>query len=260
MTSHEASLRVPLPGGDFWINLHNVSGSLFEDQCWTHCNSYCCKTNHKALNFSLMRCDSAGMVFPSEEYKFLSDNNLLQTGFAAAARHHSFEFDNRRRLSVKFVTSVCSLGGICSLPNFRPLICKLYPLYPDPGASGKDIEGFVAGSIIDQYWEQLQIEHPCWLLREKSATIQDATRERVLPALGHPYILFYLKAAARFVDHVSANARARGMVVKDADPRQFFKQWEISYLTGVLIDKPRLKQEFTAIYDAIASHFGEFEV
>jgi hypothetical protein len=200
------------------------------------------------------------MVFPREEYRFLEGNNLLQEGFAKAARHHVFEFDERRHLAVKFVTSVCSLGGICSLPDFRPLICKFYPLYPDPEAGGEGIEGFVAGSIIDQYWNSLGVEHPCWLLRTKSDEIAAQTRKGVTAAIQHPYIIFYLKAASQFVRHVTQNAELQQMPAPSKDPRQFFKNWEISYLTGKLVDGPRLRRELTDIYDHVAGHFGEFEI
>jgi hypothetical protein len=252
--------RVAVPDRGFWVGLHNATNALFVDACWTHCSSYCCKTNHPALNFSLMKCDSAGMVFPREEYRFLESNNLLQEGFASAARHHTFEFDADRHLVLKFVTSVCNLGGICSLPEFRPLICKFYPLYPDPDAGGRNIEHFVAGSMIDQYWDQLGVEHPCWLLRTKSDQVAEATREAVTPRIQHPYVIFYLKAAAQFARHVASNAARQHLPAPENDPRQFFKNWEISYLTGKLVDVPRLKQELTSIYDQVTLHFGEFDI
>ena len=249
-----------LPGAPFWDELHRAANALAFGECWTHCGSYCCKTNHAAQDFKLIKCDSAGMVFPLGEYAFLKSNGFLQTGFEKTTRHHTFSISPERRLEMKFVTAHCDLGGICSNPDWRPLICKFYPLYPVPSASGEEIRSYVAGSIIDQYWSDLDIEHPCWLYRTKAQMVMDAIKAKTQGALKHPYMIFYMGAAEIFVVHVAARARALPHSKSFGDARQFFRDWEVSYLMGQLVDQRELKADLAALYDAVAAEHGPFEI
>lgn len=254
-------MSYPLPTDAEFEALHRAASGIGIADCWTHCASYCCKTNHPDQKFALMKCDTAGLVYPLEEYRFLERRSVLQVGAVETARHHVFVFDPARDLRLRFVTTICSLGGQCSEPAYRPLICKFYPFYPAPDLSGAPdarLGSYVVGSIIDQHWSALNSPHPCWIVREKS----DVVKEQTLPAIGliqdHPYFTFYLGAAAIFVRHVADACREKNMPAPNADLRQFFRDWELTYLTGKLVDKPRLQAELTGFYDSVTARWGAF--
>jgi hypothetical protein len=247
----------PHPTDADWEHIHRFE--LKFGECWTHCGGYCCKTNHEAQNFSLMKCDSAGMVFMPQEYEFLKRHNRLQTGFEETHRRHTFVFDEARGLKIGYDTAVCALGGICSLPEYRPMICKFYPYYPVVEPESGEVDRLITGSIVDQYWGDLGIEHPCWLHREQGDAVAAAVRATG-PALQHPYFIFHLGAAALFVEHVSARCRKDQAALLRGDPRQFFRNWEVLYLTGSLVDRDVLARDIRAFYDRVERRFGAFEL
>lgn len=253
----------PVPGDAEFEALHREAGRIGVAECWTHCSSYCCKTNHPDQQFALMKCDSAGLVYPLEEYRFLERRGSLQAGAVETAQHHSFVFDPGRDLSLRFVTTICDLGGRCSEPAYRPLICKFYPFYPapdlDPGGP-VSLSRFVTGSIIDQHWSDLGQEHPCWIVREQSDVVMPQTRRAIETVQQHPYFTFYLGAAAIFVRHVADACRKRNMPAPDADLRKFFREWEITYLTGGFVEKARLRADLTVYYDALVRQWGPFDL
>jgi hypothetical protein len=206
-----------------------------------------------------MKCDSAGMVFMPREYEFLKRHHRLQDGFEATHRHHEFVFDSERGLKIGFDTAVCSLGGICSLPEYRPLICKFYPYYPVVTPESGDIDRLITGSIIDQFWSDLGIEHPCWLHRTQGDAVAKAVKATA-PALRHPYFEFHLGAAALFVDHVSSRCRKEQAAALRGDPRQFFTNWEVFYLLGTFVDRDVLAADIRAFHARVEQRFGAFEL
>jgi hypothetical protein len=249
---------LPLPETKFWSDLHGAADGLVVEECWKNCNSYCCKSNHKAQDFSLMKCGSAGMVFPEEEYNFLKENGVLQDGHEETARRHEFCFNEKTGHTLKFVTANCDLGGMCSDAKWRPLICKFYPLYPVVTPGQEKIENYTFGSMLDQYWDGLGIEHPCWLYRTKSDVINEGINSKAAPILQMPYIAFYLTAANIFVAHVAANTEKTAQLTHETDPRKFFRDWEVKYLTGAHVNVEGLKIELQNLYTQIADYYGDF--
>jgi len=253
----------PVPSDDEFETLHQEAGRIGVADCWTHCESYCCKTNHPDQQFALMKCDSAGLVYPLGEYRFLERRQKLQAGAVETARHHEFVFDPSRNLRLRFVTTICDLGGRCSEPAYRPLICKFYPFYPAPDMTAggtASLSGFVTGSIIDQHWSELGVPHPCWIVREQSDVVIPQTRRAIDVVQRHPYFSFYLGAAALFVRHVADECRRRGLPAPSKDLRAFFREWEVTYLTGGFVDPPRLRAEIMAYHDALVNQWGAFEL
>lgn len=256
-----ADVLARAPSDEMFEELYQAAGRIGVAECWTHCGSYCCKTNHPDQQFALMKCDSAGLVYPLAEYRFLERRGALQQGAVESARHHEFVFDPARDLRLRFVTSVCNLGGRCSDPAYRPLICKFYPFYPAPGLPGATtLGGFVTGSIIDQHWTELGQPHPCWIVREQSAVVTAQTRPAVAMIESHPYLTMYLGAAALFVRHVAARCRERNHPAPSTDLRQFFREWEVTYLTGKFVDVAVLRAELSSLYDALVAKWGPFEL
>ncbi len=232
------------PGPDYWDKIHHME--LDFGACWQNCGSYCCNSNSEHLNLSLMKPNSAGMVFMPEEYNYLKKTGRLQDGFEKFLKKHTVKLDSE--VEFEFYTSVCGLGGICSNCDYRPLICKLYPYFPYFNIPKAQIAGYIEGSAIDQFWDELKIEHPCWLVRTKKNEVlaQIAKTESVL---SHPYVMFYLTAAAEFIRTTSEAIRTHKPELLDRDPKEFFKHWELYYLSGSLVDVPLLKKRFRNFYD-----------
>jgi hypothetical protein len=251
-----------LPSDQDFEALHHAAGGIGVADCWTNCASYCCKTNHPDQQFSLMKCGSAGLVYPLAEYQFLERHGRLQAGARETTLHHTFVFNEERDLRLRFVTTICDLGGQCSEPAYRPLICKFYPFYPAPDLTepAAPLTEFVTGSVIDQHWNELNAPHPCWIVREKHDVVTRQTEPAVALIAQHPYLSFYLGAAAIFVRHVAEGARRAGLPAPDADPRKFFAQWEVMYLSGRLIDKPALRSDLTVYHAALERRLGPFEL
>ena len=200
------------------------------------------------------------MVFPKKEYEFLKDNAHLQEGFESSAKEHNYVFDEERNLSLSFVTAHCDLGGLCTDAKWRPLICKFYPLYPVISPADGSVASYTYGSIIDQYWDALNVEHPCWLFRNHAKDMDEAINDSAASLMQHPYIVFYFGAANIFVNHVTARAKADLLQAPTTDPRKFFRDWELSYLMGQLVDSQQLRTDLTKLYDEIAERVGAFEI
>ncbi|WP_033069321.1 hypothetical protein [Thalassospira australica] len=249
--------RIAVPTDTDWEQLHAFK--LEFGDCWKNCGSYCCKTNHPQQDFSLMKQESAGMVFMSAEYDFLARHLRLQDGFEETHRRHRFVFNEERNLAIEFDTAVCDLGGICSMFEYRPLICKFYPYYPVMSPVTREIDQFITGSLIDQYWEDLNIQHPCWLHRVKGDQVKQAVRAAA-SAMDHPYFVFCMGAAAIFVEHVTQRCRADHAELLQGDPRQFFRQWEVLYLTMKMIDKKVLAADINDFYELVERAYGAFEL
>ncbi len=199
------------------------------------------------------------MVFMPQEYEFLKKHTRLQVGFEQTHRHHTFTFDEERGLTLGFDTAVCSLGGICSLPEYRPLICKFYPYYPIVTPEDGAINNFITGSLIDQYWGDLGIEHPCWLHRTQGPAVKIAVQQSA-PALDHPYFIFYMGAAAIFADHITRHCRENHVSAFKADPRKFFRGWEVMYLLGEFINIEELALDLKAFHSQVETRHGAFEI
>jgi len=248
---------ISYPSDEEWERLHSFD--LKFGDCWKNCDSYCCKTNHPQQEFSLMKKDSAGMVFMPQEYLFLSRHNRLQDGFNKTHRSHKFVFNETRDLFISFDTAICDLGGICSLASYRPMICKMYPYYPVISPESRSIESFITGSLIDQFWDDLGIEHPCWLHRTKSDLVKTAVKGTA-DTMQHPYYVFYMGAAAIFVDHVTKRCNEEHAELLQEDPRMFFKNWEILYLTQQLIDKNILANDINEFHSRVEKQYGLFSI
>ena len=80
------------------------------------------------------------------------------------------------------------------------------------------------------------------------------------PALHHPYFMFHMGAAATFVDHVTARMKQDQAELLKGDPRQFFKNWEVLYLTGRLVERDVLARDLRAFHARVEARFGAFEL
>jgi hypothetical protein len=205
-----------------------------------------------------MKPNSAGMVFFEDEYSFLERNGLLQEGFKKQSRFWEFPFS--KGLSLNFVTSVCSLEGKCTIPKYRPLICKLYPYLPRINFETLEVVGHVNASVVDQFWSSLKIQEPCTLAREKSDIIKQQMQPAVEVLLEYPYLLFYIKATELFLDMISEHFRIYRESHPDWSVAELISKWELQYLAGRSFDKSQLRLQLEKQYLALKERFRTFEL
>ncbi len=237
------------------IDWKAIYGLTFVDQpgCWTSgCQSYCCTHKSDHLSFSLLT-GGAGMVFFEQEYDFLTSIGRHQAGFEAASRRMKFEIEPG--LELKFVLSKCALNGICTIHEFRPLCCKVYPFLPRVDPRTSEITGFMSGTVFDVFWPVIGAQHPCTLVRTKPEEVQEQERGPLTRLLEHPYLLFYFRALELFLTSVSEGVKR----LHDSNPaftsQALSKKWELLYLTGKAFDVERLRTDILRDYRIIAGRF-----
>ncbi|EAK0848416.1 Uncharacterised protein [Campylobacter lari] len=114
---------------NFFDTLHDKE-FIFAPKCYMTCNGGCCH-NIYAKYFKFNKSNS--VILPMIEAEYLSltragNNNLNDHSVAI------YELKNKKKITIYFIK--CSLNGICNPHNLRPLICKLYPYYPQVDFDG----------------------------------------------------------------------------------------------------------------------------
>lgn len=237
------------------IDWGSIQDLVFIDQdaCWTTCNSHCCTHKNVDLGFTFMK-NGSGMVFFEPEYEYLKKMGILQEGFEAKAK--KFEFKVNDELILRFYISKCELMGKCTLPQNRPLICKLYPYIPNIDIETLQITGFSYASIPDQIWAPMKKDHACTLVREKS----DEIKEQMLPALRvllkHPYFIFYFKCAELFLKQTGEGLRRFRKENPLLSLFDFSQRWEIAFLRKETFNPDDLREEIAAAYQKIKRLFS----
>lgn len=201
-----------------WDALHQLS-FVFEDGCWSTCGGHCCKSDSPDLAFALLGT-GAGMVFFEGEFDFLREKGVLQEGFLERAKLWKFPFGDGQE--ARFWISKCNLGGRCTLPGYRPLLCKVYPYLPRVDLATGAIGGFIQAAVFDQFWTHLGKQNPCTLVRERP----EQTQKAALPALEQPGVGYLQLRPRRFDRHGRPAQRARGRArgsgrSRQSDPREF---------------------------------------
>lgn len=241
------------------IDWETIYEMKFVDQpgCWTSgCNSYCCTHKSDDLSFSILT-GGAGMIFFEQEYDFLLSGGRLQDGFGEKSRRMNFSL--AAGLDLKFVISKCALNGICTIREYRPLCCKLYPFLPRVNPETSEITGFLSGTVFDLFWSVLGRDHPCTLVRTKPAEVQ----RQILPALTrlleHPYFLYHFRAVELFLDYTADGIAAIRKAHPDLASQELSKKWELLYLSGKAFDKEKLRADILESYRIVAQRHPGFE-
>jgi hypothetical protein len=241
-----------------WEIIHSLE-FVDQPQCWTTCGGgFCCKTNSPFLKLNFMKPNSAGMVFFQGEYDFLERNGVMQEGFKSQSRFWKFSFADV--LELRFATSVCSLEGKCSIPRYRPLLCKLYPFLPRINFATLDVVGYINASVVDQLWTSLGVPEPCTLAREKAEAIQRQMQPGIDVLKRYPYVLFYIKAAELFLDDISDNFEKLKQAHTDWSNDHLVANWELSYLSGRAFDTAVFRRRLQEQYACLRKTFKNFDL
>ncbi len=232
----------------------------FVDQsgCWTSgCNSYCCTHKSDHLAFSILT-GGAGMIFFAKEFDFLLSAGKLQGGFEEKSRRMNFTL--APGIDLNFVISKCALNGICTIRDYRPLCCKIYPFLPRVDLRTSEITGFTSGTVFDLFWSVLGKEHPCTLVRTKPAEVQRQLLPPLQRLLEHPYFLFHFRAVELFLDHTAAGIENLRAIHPDLSSQALSKKWELLYLSGKAFDSGKVRGDILEAYQTVAQRFLGFEI
>ena len=204
-----------------------------------------------------MRHNSAGMIFIHSEWEYCKKIGKLQVGFEDLAKEISFEISPGR--VIKLVTTYCCLEGLCTYPEFRPLICRFYPFFPRVSVEERKVTGYVYGSVLDQYWDSLGVEHPCYLRRSHEELCMEAIN-RLEPLLQNPALLFYFKAIEIVAGRVLDDLKAGFPEIFSLPPKEFFQRWEIIYLTGRAFNVDGLREDLANLDQEVQQRYEAFEL
>ncbi|AJC86759.1 hypothetical protein [Campylobacter sp. RM16704] len=113
----------------FFDTLHDKE-FIFAPKCYMTCNGGCCHNIYaKYFKFNT----SSEVILPVIEAEYIS---LVKAGNNNLSNHSKviYELKNKKKIVVYLIK--CSLNGICNPHSLRPLICKLYPYYPQVDFDG----------------------------------------------------------------------------------------------------------------------------
>lgn len=239
-----------------WKEIHRL---VFVDQpnCWKTCGGYCCAHAHERLSFSLIGGE-AGMVFFEDEYIWLESQGLLQEGFKERSKLWRIRFGSD--LELRFYTSKCSLHGLCTKPDFRPVCCKIYPFVPTVDIGTSQITGYFDGIVFDCFWKLLGLQHPCTLVREREEIVKKQKLSALNVLLSHPYTLFYLNAVGIFMKEVELGLSKFYSANPGLSSQQLSEKWELQYLARRAFDVERTRQSIYESYQIIRQRFPGFSL
>lgn len=240
-----------------WQDAH-AGQYIFEDQCWTTCNGgFCCSNNHPDFQFQLIPTHGTTLLYMWSEYQWLD-----RTGKVPEKHHHgqppqelSLDFGGPEPLRI--VQTPCRLLGQCEGVIDKPLLCKLYPVLPVLDDEG-ELEDVIVGSIFDATFDAMGWSTPCTVFGKRATYLKHWQANRaLLDGLRHPYIIFHLQAAALFLRNYTAKLIVH-KPLKDRTGADFWKNWELQYLSGRLVDGETLRRDIAICYARLAARYGAF--
>lgn len=214
--------------------------------CWTTCDSACCKQDFNQLPFAFFS-KGASMVFTKREFEWLEQNGKLQEGFKKYSSKHSWPLDNGEVIS--YYTSVCKLEGVCSLPNYRPLLCKFFPWFPKVDIKSGSVVGLEKGTLFELFWPHLQTESPCTIYNENDPTIKAKAISAYEDIAKVPYFLFHFKVVEIVMNVI--NISITKAFKSESSNASIIQDWEKSYLQGNNIDWQKCRADISKVYDEI---------
>lgn len=227
-----------------WKKIHEAHNGMFRENCWETCNSYCC--NKKELIIPL---------FPGE-YKFLEKNNLLEKDFEES--HRQFKF-NVKNTTFKIDTIICKLKGKCVYHQNRPVICKLFPLFPVVQDDGKII-GIEILDPFDMFWgyifeDNRLLANPCTLVSALNPKLITQFINLCNNILLYPINIFYIMLSHIYKRNLFDLIINKYPHLLKEGPDIFFQKYK-PFLRMKNMDTAKLKHEAEELFDKFTSHWG----
>jgi hypothetical protein len=197
------------------------------------------------------------IIYLESEYDWLSRHGTIPGPHNIGSMPNSLRFDFGGPQPISLVQMPCHLLGLCKGVIDKPLLCKLYPMLPVLRTDGS-LEDLCPASIFDLTMAIKGIQTPCTIVAKKAMYM---SRWRAagtpLESLRHPYLILYLRAASHFANIYAQKLRADRRLMSLAG-RDFWRRWELQYLSGQLIDLQLLSESIRRTYDQLVGHYGEF--
>lgn len=219
----------------FWERVFSLD-FVNAPQCWTTCgNGRCCSNNISEFNFQLLPMGGTTLIYMEKEYDYLASKG----GVPENVQWFSFDFGGSHPF--KFAQAQCRLGGLCDNIYIKPLICRIFPFIPEMSQDGS-VVGLLPGSIFDLTAKILGFSLPCGVESQHDKILSSwKTDQLIKDVFSHPYILKHLLLIKEFSllyrERLLSNHK-----LKQVDRSQFWRHWEIQYLSGALVDSERMKK------------------
>lgn len=239
-----------------WDNIHGLESYVGLKDCWRECDSYCCKTNHPDFSFRFIQSDRVQLPMSPSEYRFLRDRDKLQDTDRGSITTHSIEFSPEKKATVYMMR--CTLGGRCRYPEFRPLICKVYPYFPVPRPEG-GIEKLALGSVFDVARSLKDEVKGCPVLARDLPEIREKALARFAILFEHPHLIFYFRIGQTLMDIMKETLLKEHPEIIELPVSEFFRQWEVLYMTKQLFAPDKVAARFAQEYEAVRDIWGDFD-
>jgi hypothetical protein len=240
-----------------WDRIHGLSTYVETGDCWRECGSYCCKTNHAEFSFRFIRPGQVLLPLCPAEYNYLKEKGLLPDESPQAVSRLAVEFEPGRSAAVYMVR--CDRGGLCDHPEFRPLICKIYPYYPYPTPEG-EIEDLVLGSVFDVARWARDGHMACPALRNEDNAVREKAKQNYARLFEHPHLIFYFRVGWGVMQLMLERLRSEHGEILDLQLSEYFKKWEVLYMTGKLTPASEVAALCRREYESVRSVWGEFNL
>jgi|GEM_PF-3091386 len=226
--------------------------SRTDSECWERCSSYCCNPRRVTQNFCFFPRKGSELLILPGELEYLRRVQGMQQGCEESLRELRVPISSARTISVYRVT--CTLEGRCSAREFRPLICRMYPLFPIVAPDGR-VTGLAPFSLFDALFSMLKVDSPC-VLCQVSLIEVDNFLSLCAELFKDPVNVFLVMAAHQYKTHMIDRLITHYPELSKEPESTFFSKWEKLFLTGKLTDQSALLRELASIADRIEVTFG----
>lgn len=170
---------------NFFDTLHNKE-FIFAPKCYMTCNGGCCRNIYaKYFKFNT----SNDVILPMVEAEYLSLVKAGNNNFKNYSKV-TYTLKNKKKITIYYVK--CSLGGICSPHNLRPLICKLYPYYPQVDFDGNFL-GAKPCALFDIFYKS-KTKHFCTITHSAEEDFLNQFNQNTKILQKEPIMIFIFKS------------------------------------------------------------------
>lgn len=240
-----------------WRHIHGLATYVETGDCWRQCGSYCCKTNHDEFTFRFIRPGQVLLPLCPAEYKHLKGQGWLPDDAPQAVSRLAVELEPGRSAAVYMVR--CDRGGLCDHPDYRPLICKIYPYYPLPTPEG-DIEDLVLGSVFDVARWARDGHLACPALRNENEAVREKAAENFRRLFQHPHLIFYFRLGWGVMQIMLVHLQGEHAGILELPLSDYFRKWEVLYMTGKLTPQAEVAQLCRREYESVRKIWGDFDL
>lgn len=237
-----------------WESIYSREFIFFE-KCYETCDGYCC-TSEFDVNFSKRK----SIVLPllESEYEYYKTKGGITNFKNDKVSKETFKIRDKT-FTIYFV--YCDCFGLCSPHCMRPLVCRLYPVFPLVDFEGK-IQGFYPISFLDLFFSHKKA-HKCTLVREHSSELDVQLRNSLQILLKYPMFIFLFKVmeilAKGLQDYMKSQCENIFVdLMSEEEKSVFLKKYNLAILLKAPWKNTEFSKQVLNIYDEIVKKYGEF--